>query len=109
MFLTKSLWLIDYVDDSDQRQIRDFNYMMKSHMIEMTKSLYSSAISEDDSDRDNEFIRISSVCSLWDIKSDVKEIIYVDDVNVIDIFKDEALKALFCIINIQKDKFMWFN
>ena len=105
----KSLWFIDYVDDNDQRQIRDFDYMTKNHMIEMTKSLYSSALSEDDSDHDNEFIYISSVYSLWDIKSDVKEIIYVDDVDVTDIFKDEALKALLCIINIWKDKFMWFN
>ncbi len=105
----RSLWFIDYVDDSDQRQIHDFDYMMKSHMIEMMKSLYSNALSEDDSDHDNEFTHISSVYSLWDIKSDVKEIIYVNDIDVTDIFKDEALKALLCIINIQKDEFMWFN
>ncbi len=100
MFLTKNLWLIDYIDDSDQRQIRDFDYMMKSHMIEMMKNLYNSALSEDDSDHDNEFTCISSVCSLWNIKSDVKKIIYINDVDVTDIFKDEAMKTLLCIINI---------
>jgi len=58
------LWLIGYVDDSGQRQIRDFGYMTKSHMIEMTKSLDSSALSRGGSCRGNGFTRTSSVCSL---------------------------------------------
>ena len=85
-------------------------------MIKMTKSLHRSALSEGDSDRDNRFTRISSVyCNLWDIKSEFKEIICVDDVDdvddvdVTDMLKGEALKALLRTISIRKDESVLFN